>query len=123
MKALARHFLAEYYGCDRDLLDDQVALEQALTEAAAAAKTTLISTHLHRFSPQGVSGVAILAESHLAIHTWPEHGFAAVELFVCGSDGDPAAGDAVLRAALCPTHAETRLLERGDPARLEQPTA
>ena len=59
MKALARHFLAEYYGCDRDLLDDQVALEQALTEAAAAAKTTLISTHLHRFSPQGVSGVAL----------------------------------------------------------------
>ena len=68
------------------------------------------------------AGVAILAESHLAIHTWPEHGFAAVELFVCGAEGDPSAGDEVLRAALRPTHTETRLLERGDPALLQQPT-
>lgn len=112
---LARHLLAEYYGCDPGRLDDPREVEAWVRGAAAAAGTTLLQVHLHRFAPQGVSGVAILAESHLAVHTWPEHGFASVELYVCGTRGDPDAGDAWLRQALRPAHVVVRTLPRGDP--------
>lgn len=112
---LARHLLAEYYGCDPARLDDPGRVEAWVRGAAEAAGARLISVHLHRFSPQGVSGVAILAESHLAVHTWPEHGFASVELYLCGQRGDPAAGDAWLRRELAPRHAQVRTLLRGDP--------
>lgn len=112
--ALARHVLAEYYGVDRELLDDQVRLEEALRRAAAAAKTTVLKVELHKFAPQGVSGVAILAESHLAIHTWPEHDFASIEIFVCGEDAEPDKGIQVLNEVFQPSQVVTRTLERGD---------
>ena len=115
---LARHFLAEYYGCDPARLDDPAVVEAWVRGAAAAARTTLLQVVMHRFAPQGVSGVAILAESHLAIPPGPEHGFASIELYVCGAGGDPAAGDAWLRRELAPAHVELRALERGDPALL-----
>ena len=113
MAGLARHLLAEYYGCIPSILDDQGALERILVGAADAARTTVVRVELHKFAPQGVSGVVILAESHIAIHTWPEHGFASVELYVCGLECEPEAGDAYLREHLEPTHVETRLLTRG----------
>jgi len=110
---LARHLLCEYYGCPPEALDDPDLVARLLGEAAAAAKTTLLETRLHRFAPQGVSGVAILAESHLAIHTWPEHGFATVEVFVCGDEADPWAAHRHLLEAFGSAHAVTRLVPRG----------
>jgi S-adenosylmethionine decarboxylase proenzyme len=111
---LARHFLAEYYGCSADLLDDADGLRETLENAARAAKTTIIGTHLHKFAPQGVSGMVILAESHLAIHTWPELGFASIEIYVCGEEADPNAGHAFLEDALRPKHSVVRMVPRGD---------
>ncbi len=111
---LARHLLAEYYGCDPDLLDSVSRLKDTLEDAARAAKTTIISTHLHKFAPQGVSGVVILAESHLAVHTWPEFGFASVEIFVCGDEAEPDAGHRFLQGALQPRHTVVRNVSRGD---------
>jgi len=116
----ARHLLAEYYGCEAAVLDDERALEEVLREAAIAARTTILDVHLHKFAPQGVSGVVILAESHLAIHTWPEHGYASIELYVCGQQADPERGHARLVERLRPQHTETELLVRGDPRLVER---
>ncbi len=114
MAGLARHVLAEYYGCDPAKLDDAAYLAPLLEKAAKAANATVVQTCLHRFAPQGVSGVVILAESHLAIHTWPEYGYASVEVFTCGSQADPEAGHQYLLDNLNPTHHEIKVLTRGD---------
>ncbi len=81
-------------------LDDPAVVERALTEAAEACGATLLHVHLHQFSPSGgISGVAVLAESHISIHTWPERGFAAVDIFMCGAC-DPYRAIPVLRRVL-----------------------
>lgn len=78
------HLLLELWGAKS--LDAPAIIEKALCDAAKASKATILHVHLHHFSPsQGVSGVVVLAESHISIHTWPEHGYAAVDIFMCGS--------------------------------------
>ena len=73
-------------------LDDPARLEQVLRDAAAAARVTLLDIRLHHFGPgNGVTGVALLAESHISIHTWPEHDLAAVDIFTCGAEARPQA--------------------------------
>ncbi|MDK2882029.1 MAG: S-adenosylmethionine decarboxylase [Bacillota bacterium] len=89
MKALGRHILAEFFGCDGAILDDVDAIERTLVDAALTAGAEVREVAFHRFSPQGVSGVVIISESHLAIHTWPELGYAAVDVFTCGDKVDP----------------------------------
>ena len=84
-------------------LADQAAVEDALRAAAEAAGATLLRLDLHTFaSSGGITGVAILAESHISIHTWPEHGYAAIDLFMCG-DARPHKAIAVMRAAFNPS--------------------
>ena len=78
-----RHLIADLHGCSG--LDDSALIERILTEAAAAAGATLLEVRLHAFGAgNGVTGMALLAESHISIHTWPEHGYAAVDIFICG---------------------------------------
>lgn len=79
-----RHVLAELTGCPPVVLNDVVGLEIRFRECAEKGGATLVSSHFHHFSPQGVSGVVVIAESHLTVHTWPEHGYAAVDVFTCG---------------------------------------
>jgi S-adenosylmethionine decarboxylase proenzyme len=122
MDTLARHLLAEYYGCDPRQLDDPQRLAPLLEAAVEAGRATVIRTLLHRFGPQGVSGVVILAESHLAVHTWPEHAFATVEVLVCGAGPDPEASHRFLLQRLRPARHELRVLGRGDPALIAQTT-
>lgn len=82
-------------------LSDIATIDSALREAATAAHVTLLDLRLHHFGPgQGVTGVALLAESHISIHTWPEDRLAAVDIFVCGATADPRAALAVLEARL-----------------------
>ena len=90
--ALSKHLLVDLYGCPADLLNDVAALEKVMIEAAQRAGATVINSMFHHFSPFGVSGVVVIQESHLTIHTWPEQGFAAVDLFTCGTQTKPAAG-------------------------------
>ena len=80
------HVLLELNECDPDLLRDAVVLEQVLKQAAIDGGATVVSSHFHMFAPQGVSGVIIIAESHVTIHTWPERGYAAVDVFTCGHE-------------------------------------
>lgn len=81
-----QHGLLDLYQCDSTLLKDEGRLKALLHEAAHEAGATVLGSHFHRFGEEGgVTGVLLLAESHLSIHTWPEHGFAAVDAFICGS--------------------------------------
>lgn len=89
MKALGRHVLAEMYGCEFELLNDIKRVEENMVKAALEAGAEVREFVFHKFSPQGVSGVVIISESHLAIHTWPELGYAAVDVFTCGENVDP----------------------------------
>ncbi len=89
MQGLGRHVLAEVYGCRYDILNDLERIREILVSAALSAGAEVLDTTFHRFSPQGISGVVVISESHLAIHTWPELGYAAVDVFTCGDDVDP----------------------------------
>ena len=106
------HLLADLSGCQG--LDDVARVEQALREAVAAASATLLDVRLHHFGPgQGVTGVALLAESHISIHTWPEHGYAAVDIFLCGPRHDLDAALAALSTRLEAVRCDERRVARG----------
>ncbi len=105
------HLLIDFWGAAR--LDDLAHVEAALTKAVQAAGATLLNIDLHHFQPEGgISGVAILAESHMSIHTWPERGFAAIDIFVCG-DCDAQAAVPVLREAFHPAQVTLAEHKRG----------
>jgi len=86
VETLGRHFLLDLEDCDANILDDLNKIEEILVAAAREAKATIIESRFHKFNPFGISGVVVIAESHLAIHTWPEHAFAAVDIFTCGKN-------------------------------------
>jgi len=89
MNALGRHILAEIYGCDSATLNDRDFIEKSMVDAALTAGAEVREVAFHKFSPQGVSGVVVISESHLTIHTWPELGYAAVDVFTCGDAVNP----------------------------------
>jgi S-adenosylmethionine decarboxylase len=89
LNSLGRHVLAELYGCAIEALDDLETVRQYMQDAALAAGAEIRECVFHKFSPQGVSGVVVISESHLAIHTWPELGYAAIDVFTCGEKVDP----------------------------------
>jgi S-adenosylmethionine decarboxylase len=76
--------LLELFDCDADMIDNLEAVKGTLVEAAKRAQATIVDVVFHEFNPFGISGVVVIAESHLAIHTWPEYRYAAVDIFSCG---------------------------------------
>ena len=111
--ALGHQLAIELYGCDPWVLDDVGAISRHMLSAAAAAGATVVGHSFHRFSPQGVSGVVIIAESHLAVHTWPEHRYAAVDLFTCGTQLHAERAVQHLREALGAEGIEVTQVPRG----------
>jgi S-adenosylmethionine decarboxylase len=106
------HLIVDLIGADR--LDDLEHIEETLRRCVEAAKATLLHIHLHHFEPNGgVSGVAVLAESHISIHSWPEHGYAALDVFMCGA-AEPHRAVDVLRFAFSPEKVEVKELLRGE---------
>ncbi|NWF77497.1 MAG: adenosylmethionine decarboxylase [Chloroflexi bacterium] len=89
MHALGRHLLLELKMCNKEVLDDLDFLKECLNEAAIQSGATVVGESFYHFSPYGVSGVVNIAESHIAVHTWPEYGYAAVDVFTCGNNVDP----------------------------------
>src|SRR6266702_8059490 len=84
LNALGRHLLLELFDCDSDAINNLENVKGALVEAAKRAQATIVDVVFHEFNPFGVSGVVVIAESHLTIHTWPEYRYAAVDIFSCG---------------------------------------
>ena len=112
--ALGRHVLADFYGIAAGLLHDAELIESVLTRAALAAGATPIFAKFHHFGAgQGVTGVLLLRESHISIHSWPEHGYAALDAFMCGTARPELAID-IAKQAFHPQHCEIRTIERGE---------
>jgi S-adenosylmethionine decarboxylase len=89
MKALGKHLMAEFYDCNVDSLNNVESVEENMKNAALIAGACIVDSSFHQFSPYGVSGVVVISESHLSIHTWPEYQYAAVDVFTCGEHVDP----------------------------------
>ncbi len=113
MRALGRHLLLELKDCNREVLNDLVFLENCLSDTAEQIGATVVNKAFHQFSPHGVSGVVVVAESHLCIHTWPEHGYAAVDVFTCGETIDPKDAVEILVKKLQAGNSSYMELERG----------
>ncbi len=111
---LGRHLLAEFYECNPNILNNCELIEEQMQQAALACGATIVQSNFHTFSPYGVSGVVIIAESHLAIHTWPEFGYAAVDLFTCGETCDPKVAYEFLKNAFRAGSAHYSELKRGE---------
>lgn len=119
MRFAGLHLLVDLWGANH--LDDPDHIDTSLCAAARAAGATILHSHFHHFSPNGgVSGVVVLAESHISIHTWPERGFAAVDLFMCGTC-DPYLSVPVLREAFAPASVRVDEMRRGHLPRRQPP--
>lgn len=110
---IGRHCLLDIYIQDREWLKNQQIVEHLLHLAAQAAQAHILTSHFHTFGGEGgITGVLLLAESHISIHTWPEHNYAAVDIFICGKLSINAA-ISVFQQKLANARIEVRLLERG----------
>lgn len=113
IEQLGRHILVEFYNCDKEILNDHTLIEKYMNEAAEAAKATIVKSVFHLFNPWGVSGAVVIQESHLTIHTWPEYGYAAVDLFTCGDEVNPWIAFDYLNEKLKAEKTETTEVPRG----------
>jgi len=111
MKAIGRHIILEMWGCQN--LDSVETAESALRDMVKALDVHLLDLKIYPFSPVGVTGMAIVSESHLVIHTWPEYGYAAVDVFTCGAPRDPQDAIAVLRHHFQPERIGVMEINRG----------
>jgi spermidine synthase len=111
--ALGQHILVELYHCSNAVIQDAAQIEQSMKEAAVQCGATIVQAWFHHFSPLGVSGIILIQESHLTIHTWPEYDYAAVDLFTCSPAIDPWAAYQVLKNALGAKHTVVTTVERG----------
>jgi S-adenosylmethionine decarboxylase len=89
MYSLGNHILAELRNCNSEVLKDVEKVREIMVAAAKKAKATIVAVSFHEFSPFGISGVIVIAESHLTIHTWPEYAYAAIDIFTCGDQLQP----------------------------------
>ncbi|MEL7418973.1 MAG: adenosylmethionine decarboxylase [Cyanobacteria bacterium J06555_3] len=112
MEQIGTHLVVDAWQAPADLLNDPDVIRAALIEAITVGKTTLIDLCVHQFSPHGVTATATLAESHIAIHTWPEHGYFAADLFFCGA-GEPKIAANILQTNLKARQVKIQELKRG----------
>ena len=121
MKKLGTHLVVDGWGSPANLLNDPEGIRRAMIEAIAAGEATLIDLCVHQFSPHGVTATATLAESHIAIHTWPEYGYFAADLFFCGR-GTPVEAMKFLQQALQATECKMTEFDRGFPKEILVPS-
>ncbi len=113
METHSIHLLIELWDADPSKLNSVTAAREILIEAARQARVTVLHSAFHRFSPVGVSGVVMIAESHITIHTWPESAYAAVDVFTCGDCAMPELAADYLAEALEAQHVEVTRIRRG----------
>ncbi len=110
--ALGTHLLVDLWGASPDLLDDAEFIRETLADAVRAGDATLIDVCVHQFAPYGITATATLSESHICIHTWPEYGYAAIDIFMCGK-GDPHKALAWIQKKFGTHSAKVREMKRG----------
>ena len=115
---VGKHCILELYECDYSKLNDEAFLRTVISTAAKCAGAKLLGLITHQFEPQGVTGLALLAESHISIHTWPENGYAAVDVFTCGDHTMPEQACEVLRKELMSKRYSLRSIHRETPLEL-----
>lgn len=113
MDALGRHLLIELHDCDRNALDNLELVRDTLVEAADRLDSTVLDVSTHKFDPIGVTAIVMIAESHLSIHTWPEHRYAAMDIFTCSKSMQPADVVGFLSARLGAGNVQTVEVNRG----------
>jgi S-adenosylmethionine decarboxylase len=113
MDTMGRHVIAELWGCDSEKLNDIGFIEQLFVEAALKAGAEIREVAFHKFAPHGVSGVVIISESHLTIHSFPEHGYASIDVYTCGDRIDPNVAANYISEALGATKSENLEVPRG----------
>ena len=111
----SKHLLLELYRCDYEKLNDESFLRCALNKAAKLAKATVLNLISNKFEPQGVTAIALLAESHISIHTWPESNYSAVDIFTCGQNMMPEQASQYLIKSLMAEEHSLRVIERNPP--------
>lgn len=111
-KSLGTHTFIELWGCSQEVNNTE-SIRMALTRSVDAAGATLIELNVHQFSPYGVTGVALLAESHMSLHSWPEHGYLAADIFTCGTTCQAEKIVAVLQEIFKPELIEVQTIQRG----------
>ena len=110
-KYAGHHILLEFW--EAKDINSIRAIKKALAQAVKACGATLLKIELHKFSPQGVSGVAIIAESHISIHTWPEYQYTAIDIFTCGNEVDPYQAISSLKSSFKPKDVQLLEVKRG----------
>jgi len=115
MQTFGRHFLMELTGCNPDIIGDLERVKQLMLEAAVRANATVVTSAFHRFYPQGVSGVVVIEESHLSLHSWPEYGYVALDIYTCGEDTQPEQACEYLAQEFESQEKATLSVERGLP--------
>lgn len=120
-ESLGRHFLIEYYGCDLEAINDQDTVREAMLEAARRGNATIVADVFHLFNPHGISGVVVIAESHVAIHTWPEHRCVAIDIFSCSDKMIPELIEKYLKEAFKAQDVVIQEIERGRVPLSERP--
>ncbi|MBX3118489.1 MAG: adenosylmethionine decarboxylase [Fimbriimonadaceae bacterium] len=111
--SLGSHLLVELFGCDKASLEEERSVGVAMRDAAVASEATVVAQSFHEFQPYGVSGAIVIQESHYTIHTWPEHGYAAVDLFYCGGTVKVHKAVRVLRERFKPERIKFLVVRRG----------
>ncbi|ODS24160.1 S-adenosylmethionine decarboxylase proenzyme [Candidatus Endobugula sertula] len=112
MDTKSKHLLIELFDCHKTTLQDQTKIETLLIQAAKAANVTIVQSVFHKYFPQGVTGVVIIEESHLSIHTWPEYGYASVDFYTCGK-GIPEKALDIIQSGLIAGRTEVICVDRG----------
>lgn len=110
------HACLDFSGCNVDKLDDEAYLIELIRKGASDSGATILSVQSHKFHPQGVTVLMMIAESHISIHTWPEHAFAAADVFTCGPSMDTDKICGILEAGLEATHTVKTMVSRGLPS-------
>jgi S-adenosylmethionine decarboxylase len=108
---IGTHFVADFW--NGRIIEDEKELQDLLIEAVKEAKCVPLKSAIHKFSPQGITGVMVLSESHLSIHTWPERNYIAIDVFTCGNTAEPEKAIEYLRTKLNPKKVKIRKIKRG----------
>lgn len=113
MKALGRHIIAELSDCNPRILSNLEMVKELMVNGAKEANAEVREVAFHKFNPHGVSGVVVIAESHLSIHTWPEYNYAAIDIYTCGDTTDPWRACSYLALQFQAGNVATTVVERG----------